>query len=177
MASDWYRFKINIRNCLGTGAISSNCAESWVRLLLFYNYFTAAWNTCSRAHNWRNVFFCCADSSENGCIFLLEMLRHAYGVSWHNLHGMRWLVNFWNAVFFQKFLPSSFLFPNSLFRGFLSIISGGITHFSFTPAPIYFGANYIKIGTWWYLGAAIGILNLLVWSIFGSIWWKVIGLW
>jgi divalent anion:Na+ symporter, DASS family len=65
----------------------------------------------------------------------------------------------------------------TLSLGFLSIISGGITHFSLSSAPIYFGVNYMSTKTWWYIGAVISFLNLMIWGIFGSIWWKILGWW
>lgn len=60
--------------------------------------------------------------------------------------------------------------------GFMSILSGGITHFSIGSAPIYFGSGYMKTSTWWRLGGIISILNLLSWSLFAGIWWKFLGL-
>lgn len=60
--------------------------------------------------------------------------------------------------------------------GFFSVLSGGITHFSIGSAPIYFGSNYMKIKSWWYIGFMVSLLNLIIWCAVGSVWWKYIGL-
>ncbi len=52
-----------------------------------------------------------------------------------------------------------------------------ITHYGGAPAPIIFSAGYVTQGEWWKLGFIITVINLLIWSIIGSIWWKVLGLW
>jgi len=64
----------------------------------------------------------------------------------------------------------------ALTLGFLSILSGGITHFSLASAPIFFGANYLKTKTWWYLGFMTSAFYLIVWAIIAPIWWSIIGL-
>jgi DASS family divalent anion:Na+ symporter len=65
----------------------------------------------------------------------------------------------------------------ALSLGFLSILSGGITHFSIASAPIFFGSNYITTKHWWFLGFVCSLLYLSVMAIFGTMWWKVLGLW
>lgn len=63
-----------------------------------------------------------------------------------------------------------------LMLGFLSILSSGLTHFGIASAPIFFGPGYIRINTWFKIGLLSSISYLIIWSIAGSIWWKVIGL-
>lgn len=65
----------------------------------------------------------------------------------------------------------------ALALGFLSILSGGITHFSLASAPIFFGTNYMRIKTWWGIGFMCSLLYILVFSTIGALWWKAIGLW
>ncbi len=60
--------------------------------------------------------------------------------------------------------------------GLLSILSSGITHFGLASAPIFFGSNYMKTKTWWYIGFVCSLLYLLVLATSASIWWKIIGL-
>lgn len=86
------------------------------------------------------------------------------------------------TVLFPTFLfvLSSYGLPPvlaALVLGFLSILSGGITHFGIASAPIFFGANYMKTKTWWYLGFMCSLLYLAIWASVGSLWWKAIGLW
>jgi DASS family divalent anion:Na+ symporter len=52
-----------------------------------------------------------------------------------------------------------------------------LTHYSGSPGPMYFGAGYVPLGKWWYLGLVFSVFNLIVWVGIGSLWWKIIGLW
>ena len=61
--------------------------------------------------------------------------------------------------------------------GLLSILSGGLTHYSIGSAPIYFGSGYLNTKTWWKLGAIVSITNLVVWALVGTPWWKFLGYW
>ena len=60
---------------------------------------------------------------------------------------------------------------------FLSSLCAGITHYGTGSAPVYFGAEYITLKDWWRLGAIISIMNITIWMLAGSFWWKFIGLW
>ena len=59
----------------------------------------------------------------------------------------------------------------------LSPLSAGITHYGTGTAPVYFGTGYVSTSDWWRIGAIISVINLAIWLIAGSIWWKIIGLW
>lgn len=61
--------------------------------------------------------------------------------------------------------------------GFVSSLCGCLTHYASGPSPIFFGAGYTDVKTWWKIGFWISLVHLLVWGVVGSIWWKVIGLW
>ncbi|MGB9606456.1 MAG: SLC13 family permease, partial [Bryobacteraceae bacterium] len=56
-------------------------------------------------------------------------------------------------------------------------LAAGLTHYGTTPAPMYFAHGYTSLGRWWKVGAAVSIVNLLVWSGVGFFWWKWIGVW
>jgi divalent anion:Na+ symporter, DASS family len=60
---------------------------------------------------------------------------------------------------------------------YLSNLSASLTHYGTTPAPIYFGAGYIPQRTWWKLGFLTSIPNLLIWTVVGLAWWKLLGWW
>lgn len=60
---------------------------------------------------------------------------------------------------------------------YLSNICASVTHYSTGAAPVYFGAKYVSIKSWWLLGGIIGTINLAIWLIVGGAWWKFIGLW
>ncbi len=56
-------------------------------------------------------------------------------------------------------------------------LSACLTHYGTTPAPIYFGAGYVRQRTWWRLGLILAVLHLVVWGTVGFVWWKVLGWW
>lgn len=58
-----------------------------------------------------------------------------------------------------------------------SNLCGSLTHYSSGPAPIFFGAGYIDQPTWWKFGFIITVVNLVIWSVVGGVWWKILGLW
>ncbi len=60
---------------------------------------------------------------------------------------------------------------------YLSNLSAGLTHYGTTPAPIYFGAGYVKQRTWWKAGLITSIPNILIWAVLGLLWWKILKWW
>jgi len=64
-----------------------------------------------------------------------------------------------------------------LSMGFISSLCGCLTHYASGPSPIFFGAGYTDVKTWWKIGFFASIFHLIVWIGIGSIWWKVLGLW
>jgi divalent anion:Na+ symporter, DASS family len=64
-----------------------------------------------------------------------------------------------------------------LLLAYFSNLSAGLTHYGTTPAPVYFGTGYVKQKTWWTIGFLASIVNILIWTIVGLIWWKILGWW
>jgi len=60
---------------------------------------------------------------------------------------------------------------------YLSNLMACLTHYGTTPAPIYFGADYVKQRTWWGLGLLVSGPHLVVWVSVGLVWWKALGWW
>jgi len=56
-------------------------------------------------------------------------------------------------------------------------LSAGLTHYGTTPAPVYFGTGYVTQTRWWTVGLIASVLNILIWSIVGVAWWRVLGWW
>jgi DASS family divalent anion:Na+ symporter len=65
----------------------------------------------------------------------------------------------------------------ALVLAFFSNLFSSMTHYSTGPAPVWFGAGYVRVGDWWKLGAVISVVNIAIWYGIGGLWWKVIGLW
>ena len=60
---------------------------------------------------------------------------------------------------------------------FFSNLFGGLTHYTFAPAPLLYGVGYVKLKDWWRIGFIISIANIIIWSLIGSLWWKLLNLW
>lgn len=58
---------------------------------------------------------------------------------------------------------------------FAGILSSGLTHFGSSAAPLFYGSGYVTTKTWWVLGFAIGVTNLVIWVLAGGFWWKFLG--
>jgi len=41
----------------------------------------------------------------------------------------------------------------------------------------HFAAGFVDQGTWWKLGFYVSVINLIIWSVIGGLWWKLLGLW
>jgi DASS family divalent anion:Na+ symporter len=63
----------------------------------------------------------------------------------------------------------------ALLLGYLSSLFASLTHYGTAPAPIFFGAGYVPLRTWWTLGLVVSIVNLVIWFGVGSVWWKILG--
>lgn len=60
---------------------------------------------------------------------------------------------------------------------FFSNLNAGLTHYGTTPAPIWFGAGYVKQRTWWWLGLIASLVNIPIWVVIGFLWWRLLGWW
>lgn len=60
---------------------------------------------------------------------------------------------------------------------YFSNLDASLTHYGTTPAPIWFGAGYVKQRTWWWLGLVVSVPNILIWTVVGLVWWKLLGWW
>jgi DASS family divalent anion:Na+ symporter len=65
----------------------------------------------------------------------------------------------------------------ALALAYFSNLDASLTHYGTTPAPIYFGASYVKQRTWWWLGLVVSVPNILIWTIAGFTWWKLLRWW
>ncbi len=60
---------------------------------------------------------------------------------------------------------------------YFSNLSASLTHYGTTPAPIWFGLGYVKQRTWWWIGLVVSMTTILIWTVFGFVWWKILGWW
>lgn len=58
---------------------------------------------------------------------------------------------------------------------FFSNLMGGLTHYGSGPAPIFYGSGYIDVKDWWRIGFIVSVINIVLWTVIGSVWWKILG--
>jgi DASS family divalent anion:Na+ symporter len=64
----------------------------------------------------------------------------------------------------------------ALVLAFLNGLLGGLTHYGGGPAPVFFGAGYVSVADWWYVGGVISVVNLIIWGVLGAAWWRILGI-
>ncbi|XP_051141786.1 dicarboxylate transporter 1, chloroplastic-like [Andrographis paniculata] len=115
------------------------------------------------------------------------------GLTWQLSFGILGLLYFYSHYFFASgaahigamftaFLSVSTALGTPAYFGacvlcFLSNLMGGLTHYGIGSAPVFYGAGYVPLATWWGYGFLISVVNLVIWLGVGGVWWKVIGLW
>ena len=65
----------------------------------------------------------------------------------------------------------------ALLLAYFSNLFGGLTHYSTSPAPVLFGAGYVGIKEWWRVGFIVSVVNIVIWTGVGGLWWKFLGYW
>lgn len=65
----------------------------------------------------------------------------------------------------------------ALALAFFSNLNASLTHYGTGPAPIFFGAGYVRQLTWWRVGFVVVVFQLGVWLGLGLLWWRVLGMW
>ena len=65
----------------------------------------------------------------------------------------------------------------ALTLGFSSSLMMSLTHYGTGTAPIIFGSGYATLGEWWKTGFVMSVVNLTIWIVLGSMWWKFLGYW
>ena len=56
-------------------------------------------------------------------------------------------------------------------------LTAGLTHYGTTTAPIVFAEGYVSQRDWWRVGFAMSVVNIVIWTVVGFAWWKVVGFW
>ena len=60
---------------------------------------------------------------------------------------------------------------------YFSNLSASLTHYGTTPAPIYFGREYVTQRDWWRIGFSCLVADDSYGAVLGFTWWKILGWW
>ena len=120
------------------------------------------------------------------------IVSHLDKMSWQSGFFILSLIYFFSHYFFASnvahigsmlspffFLMISLGAPSmlaALVLAFFSSLFGGLTHYGCGPAPIFYGAGYVKIQEWWKFGCILAIMNFIIWMFLGGAWWKLLQL-
>jgi DASS family divalent anion:Na+ symporter len=59
---------------------------------------------------------------------------------------------------------------------FFSNLNACLTHYGTGPAPIYYGAGFTDLKTWWGIGFVASLVHIVIWLGVGPFYWKALGL-
>ncbi|RIY32059.1 C4-dicarboxylate ABC transporter [Psittacicella hinzii] len=65
----------------------------------------------------------------------------------------------------------------SLMMAAASSLMMSLTHYATGTSPVIFSSGYVTLPQWWKAGFVMSVVNLLVFILLGSLWWKILGLW
>lgn len=65
----------------------------------------------------------------------------------------------------------------ALILAVFSSLSAGLTYFGTGSGPIYFGSKCVTSKEWFLYGFLVSLVNIIIWSICGGVWWKILGYW
>ncbi len=52
-----------------------------------------------------------------------------------------------------------------------------LTHYATGTSPVVYGSNYVTLAEWWRAGFVMSVVNIVVWTVVGGLWWKLLGYW
>jgi len=64
-----------------------------------------------------------------------------------------------------------------LLLAYMTNLTASLTHYGTTSTPIYYGAGYLTQASWWRVGFLVSLPNIVIWTLVGMAWWKVLGWW
>ena len=74
-------------------------------------------------------------------------------------------------------IPPEYVVPFMLMMAAGSAIMMTLTHYATGTSPIIFGSGFVTMATWWRVGFVMSVVNLLIFLVVGSLWWKLLGYW
>jgi DASS family divalent anion:Na+ symporter len=64
----------------------------------------------------------------------------------------------------------------ALIFAFFSNLCCSLTQYGGGPSPLYWGAGYVDVTTWWKVGFSLSLMFIVIWMGIGALWWKALGL-
>lgn len=70
--------------------------------------------------------------------------------------------------------------PPMLFALILAASTGimmSLTHYASGSSPVIYGSGYVTMGEWWTAGFIMSVVEIVIFSTVGVLWWKALGYW
>jgi len=74
-----------------------------------------------------------------------------------------------------KVVEPALLIPFYLMMAGASTLMMSLTHYATGTSPIIFGSGFVSMGEWWKAGFIMSVVNMIVFTVVGFLWWKVLG--
>jgi divalent anion:Na+ symporter, DASS family len=114
------------------------------------------------------------------------------GLAWQPAFVIFSLISFYNSYFFASktalvsamypaLLPIALSFGTPPMYAALVLacfmnLSGCLSPYATSEAPVYFSAGYINTATWYKVGLSLSAVYVPVWLVIGGFWWHTLGL-
>ncbi|GMH40105.1 hypothetical protein BSKO_08009 [Bryopsis sp. KO-2023] len=186
----WFQYNSVTAALVGVSALLVTRVLSWDECLSNKN----AWNTMA----WFAILIGMATQLRNlGVIGVFSDWVAggvgSLGLSWQPSFIILVLVYFYSHYFFA----SNIAHVSAMYAAFLSVaiatgappmfaalvfaffsnMMGTLTQYGMSHAPMYFGEGYVSLRKWLTVGFLVSVVNIVVWILVGSVWWRMLGLW
>lgn len=145
----WYGGLVRMAEALGEAGLTKRFAEAAAGLTSGWKWWAAL-----------------------GCLLLIYFYAH-YAFASITAHATAMYIPFLVVIIASGAPPALAV----LSLAYFSNLNASLTHYGTTPAPLFFSAGYVRQRTWWWLGLAVSVPNILIWTGIGFGWWKLLGWW
>ncbi|MBV9959373.1 MAG: DASS family sodium-coupled anion symporter, partial [Acidobacteria bacterium] len=145
----WYGGLVRMAEALGEAGLTKRFAEAAASLTSGWKWWAAL-----------------------ACLLLIYFYAH-YAFASITAHATAMYIPFLVVIIASGAPPTLAV----LSLAYFSNLNASLTHYGTTPAPLFFSAGYVRQRTWWWLGLAVSVPNILIWTAIGFGWWKLLGWW
>ena len=188
--------------CTGTLTGISATTTAFVGIAILLVTKVLSWkNIVTDTGAWQTLVFFSVLVGMAAQLDTYGVIKWIGGAVSHSVTGLPWLVAF--AVLTLVYFYAHYLFASNtaqivamyavflaaavatgapplfaaLVLGFIGNLFGGLAHYSSGPAGVIFGSGFIKTSEWFRIGFVMSVVLILIWTVLGGAWMKLIGIW
>jgi divalent anion:Na+ symporter, DASS family len=65
----------------------------------------------------------------------------------------------------------------ALLLAYFSSLFASLTHYGTASGPVIFSGGHVSLYSWWRVGLVVSVVNIAIWLVIGTTWWRLLGLW